>query len=134
MSINNSIKIEPEKSRYVEYRVRGYLVRGKIPIRADMNPSGRYYAGNHDENTFFKYVASYLVQSDPKPHTIKLENCPPMTVVSVTRTKVTSLEDESRLRDHKIRRARLGERKSRTVTQKAEKSAFSLYMDRPFEP
>ena len=134
MSINNSIEIEPEESRYVEYRLRGYLVRGNIPIRANKTPSGLFYAGNHDEHKFFKYVASYLIQSDPKPHTIELENCPPMTVVSVTRTKVTSLEDESRLRDHAIRRARRGERKSRTVTQKAVKSAFSLYMGRPFEP
>jgi len=129
-----SIDIEPEKPRYVEYRIRGYLVRGEIPIRANLKLSTLYYAGEHDEKSFFKYVASYLIQSDPKPHTIKLEHCPPMTVVSVTRTKVTSLEDESRLRDHAIRLARRGERKSRTVTQKAVKSAFSHYMGRPFEP
>jgi hypothetical protein len=134
MSKNNSIKIEPEESEYVEYRVRGYLVQGNIPIRPNMKPSSRYYAGKHDENRFFKYVASYLLQSDPKPHAIKLENCPAITVSAVTRTKLTSLEDESRLRNHKIRRARFGERKTRKGTQKAVKSAFSLYMDRPFEP
>jgi hypothetical protein len=134
MSINNSIKIEPNKSRHVEYCIRGYLVRGSIPIRADMNPSGRYYAGNHDENKFFRYIASYLNQSDPLPHTIKLNNCPPMTLVSVSRTKVTSQEDEERLLFLENRQTKFGKRKSRDVRQKAMKSAFSLYMDRPFEP
>jgi hypothetical protein len=134
MSKHKQIKIEPNNSREVEYRIRGYLVKGSIPIRAHMNPSGRFYAGRHDENRFFKYIGSYLGRSNPKPHTAELESCPPMTITSITRTKVTSLENESRLRDHKYRYARSGERGPKKDTPKEVKSTFSLYMDRPFQP
>ncbi len=103
--MSTKILNENSESQYreVEYRICGYHVRGRIPFRKNLNPMGRCYAGNHDENKFFKYVAAHLLDTDPRPHTAKLEGYPPMTLVSVTQTKITFLKDEGRLRDHAIR-------------------------------
>ena len=134
--MSTKILNENSESQYreVEYRICGYHVRGRIPFRKNLNPIGRYYAGNHDENKFFKNVAAHLLDTDPRPHSVKLEGCPPMTLVSIIQTKITSLKDESRLRDHAIRYARSAERKSRAIRSKPEKSVFSLYVERPFDP
>jgi hypothetical protein len=84
--------------RAVEYRMMGYLVRGRVPRRLSLNPLGQFFAANHDCNTLEDYLVEYLETPDPQPHTFKLDAHPPMTITEITPTNVTSLWDEARIR------------------------------------
>ena len=88
----------PPEFREFEYRILGYLVRGRIPSRKDLNPMGQFYAANRDEKEFFKYLTSHPIKTGPLPYTLKLDGISPITVTEVTTTKIASLADERRLR------------------------------------
>jgi len=94
----SAVDSEKKKSEYreVEYRMKRYLVRGRIPKRNDLNPLGQFLAANHDSNKFQEYLVSYLRRSDPRPHTFKIDSCPLMTITEVTPTNYASIRDEER--------------------------------------
>jgi len=51
-------KEHSEQSSYnsVEHRIMGYLVRGRVPKRKELNPMGQFYAANHDCRAFWNYL------------------------------------------------------------------------------